>query len=275
MTNVRKAEVPRQDRIPRSLPLIGLITLLGLFGVARGQEQYSSTKNEVGPPVNIVIETGEDGMLRYVKEDFPFPLQMFRFDPNKKQTKLASDFLPIFMDRVPVPVHFNSTTGAFSPVYANTILEFKDKDIHKLPIGVLYLVTGEPISGISIVIGNYQSVLISSDYLVFPKTDRTIDANGPFVTLIFFRESAEASKPIGGRIVVKRNGKAISESPREAGEDFNIELQGVKNNDDYIEWFVEDQKGQITHRGGVSFPVTAGKKGLVSYSVFMTPVSSK
>ena len=125
--------------------------------------------------------------------------------------------------------------------------------------------TGGQKVGIDLIPEDYDAIALGGN-LAFPEGETTIDKGGPFVTLNFTRD-AKSSGPAQLALTVKRDGKVVAEKTLKPGEDFTVELTGIKSKTDTIEWSVAEPAGGATQKDGVRLTMCGSKKGLVRYTL--------
>jgi hypothetical protein len=107
-----------------------------------------------------------------------------------------------------------------------------------------------------------KELYVSAKYVVFPDGLRTMDGNGPYVSLIF-----DATKIKAGQLRVSRNGKEILRQELKPGHPVQAAFEEVKPENDVVTWDVTDGSGAVVEKGTLGFPMGGAIPKLILYEV--------
>lgn len=212
--------------------------------------------------IQAVVRSGDDGSLMIGK--LTMMMGAFGFDPATRETGPAGGGLVVTMEDSPVPVVMSfghGFSGSAYAEYANVILdvtELADRSDRPIGIALQYTTDGVQQCFIRLNVGGHEAVFISKDYLVFPDDLRTLDAGGPYVTLVF----QLPSNP-DGTLVVTRNDQEINRTDLAGKQEVRLQLAKTLTTNDVIKWRVEGARDQ----GTFGFPMNGATPDLVEYHI--------
>ena len=122
---------------------------------------------------------------------------------------------------------------------------------------------------IYIAIANHKSVIITTNFQVFYDGERTLDPEGPFVTL-----RCELHNPAdkSTSITILRNGKQILKTfLQQFADGKGLQLKGTQTKDDVLEWNIRNDKGLKIKKGLMGFPVVGAIPNTVQYEIDLWP----
>jgi len=211
------------------------------------------------------VEEGPDGLQ--VGES-PLFLGLFVFDPVEKMVGSPGG-IQITTEASPIPLVLfglgHNFSGSMYADYANLILDVSEVSAQQYhPMMVARQITVEGVQCCYILIDTQEldQVFISSQYTVFPDDARTMVGTGPFATLSF-----DLSPGIQGTLVVQRGGEQVERVEVSGTDSPTILLEKVSSVKDYVEWYVENESKDITHRGVLGLPMSGASPKLVQYAI--------
>jgi hypothetical protein len=264
--------------------LLVAIALLGSFaGALSAQKQGVAWLDSKG---NLRITTAK-GKPASPSDDLRLLLQNFVFDVKAKIARPAGKpgVGQELYERLATPVSTTTILGEDlhigtlfymdgtirDAVYGNVALDVSDLQgkKHDLPVFGVVTPEGKYLCDVRLVVLNHKSITISSEYQVYADGLKTVDKDGPFVTLLF-----ENLPPSALKVTISRNDKLITTLPQKPTPPRYL-LGGVAKTNDAVQWRVIGQQDKVLLSGFIGFPIAGLGRDLVEYVVDLSPEASQ